>query len=142
MSVCGTCYLTKSRRGRCACKPPKCPHCGTVYLRTHVCFGTQAKDKSLRKRSTLVDMKLRLYEAQGGLCGICELHVGFHEANLDHIWPRSLGGRTVESNLQMTHPECNQAKGASVDFALARVGPGLGRFDGELTEPATTPVAA
>lgn len=31
--------------------------------------------------------------------------------NLDHIYPKSNGGKTTPSNLRPTHYECNSAKG-------------------------------
>lgn len=37
--------------------------------------------------------------------------------NLDHVHPRSKGGKTDPSNLRPTHYDCNQAK---ADMSLAR----------------------
>src|SRR4029077_7929174 len=46
-------------------------------------------------------------------CGICKLPITgkFH---VDHIIPISKGGRHILSNLQLTHPRCNQSKSAKL----------------------------
>lgn len=49
----------------------------------------------------------RIYDAAGGLCGVCDRPVAFGDAEWDHIIPRSAGGRTVESNIQPSHRACN-----------------------------------
>lgn len=38
----------------------------------------------------------------------------FEDASLDHILPRSMGGRTRLSNLQLMHGGCNHRKGNKV----------------------------
>lgn len=55
------------------------------------------------------------------LCGICKgtIIYGAHESvqprsryawNIDHIWPKSMGGGDGIRNLQAVHVTCNQAK--------------------------------
>ncbi|CAB9511662.1 Inherit from COG: conserved protein [Seminavis robusta] len=63
-------------------------------------------------------LKQQLFEEQNGLCGLCEQTIDeqrLDEANyvhIDHIIPHSKGGRTTESNAQLTHSECNLHKGS------------------------------
>jgi 5-methylcytosine-specific restriction endonuclease McrA len=46
------------------------------------------------------------------LCGICSKDLpGIHKSTLDHIIPLSKGGADDESNLQLAHLNCNNAKG-------------------------------
>lgn len=53
-----------------------------------------------------------LLERQGNKCGICQEPIrSGEEADLDHIVPKSRGGKHTLSNLQATHKACNGAKG-------------------------------
>lgn len=54
---------------------------------------------------------LRLVEAQGWLCKLCGVRLGV-DRHLDHIQPKSRGGRNVMSNFQFLCPTCNLSKGA------------------------------
>lgn len=45
-------------------------------------------------------------------CAICESPIMvFSEATIDHIKPKSLGGASDLSNLQLAHKFCNEKKG-------------------------------
>ena len=74
------------------------------------------------------DLVMRLHEAQGGLCFICEtaidLDVQGASLDIDHVEPISLGGKDDETNFALTHDSCNRSKQAS-DLRIARV---LARF--------------
>ncbi|MEM9054831.1 MAG: HNH endonuclease [Pseudomonadota bacterium] len=65
-----------------------------------------------------------LWEKQSGLCALCGepmLRNRFEaphariwdkqRATLDHILPRSKGGKDAPENLQLTHAHCNKIKG-------------------------------
>lgn len=58
-----------------------------------------------------------LLKAQRGLCGRCHLPVveygGLHDSagTLDHVVPKSKGGKNVLKNLLVMHRKCNAAKG-------------------------------
>lgn len=53
--------------------------------------------------------------ARDGLrCGLCGRDVHPADIHIDHIHPRSLGGRDELDNLQVTHAICNMRKGNRV----------------------------
>ena len=58
------------------------------------------------------DIKLAVYERQGGVCPICHEHFEIEQMEGDHITPWSEGGRTLEENCQMLCRNCNRRKGA------------------------------
>lgn len=72
------------------------------------------KDKSAERylslRSFSDAQKRRAYEKQGGICPICGQKFELEEMQGDHIVPWSLGGRTVDENLQMLCRKCNNEK--------------------------------
>ncbi len=64
--------------------------------------------------------KLRLYLEQNGICRVCKSVCEFNckhvplckdSFTVDHVVPRSKGGRTVTKNLVGMCRQCNQAKG-------------------------------
>ena len=50
-------------------------------------------------------------KAQWDMCYLCLLPMGVNDWNLDHIVPRSAGGRSTIGNLAAVHVVCNQVKG-------------------------------
>lgn len=50
----------------------------------------------------------------GYVCGICGDEVEPPDVHIDHIHPRSRGGKTEPDNLRVTHSLCNMRKGAKV----------------------------
>lgn len=56
------------------------------------------------------NIKQKLYELQKGLCVCCKqpLEDDYH---LDHIIPLYLGGKNIDSNVQLLRAECNLKKG-------------------------------
>jgi HNH endonuclease len=63
--------------------------------------------------------KVRLWDRSHTCCFIRCPHPlrkieTFEEATLDHILPKSAGGRTRLANLQLMHRECNGAKGHDI----------------------------
>lgn len=54
----------------------------------------------------------RLYERDGGICGICGKPVDYADMDVDHIRPKSWGGPDHWDNLQVSHSSCNRRKGA------------------------------
>jgi hypothetical protein len=53
-----------------------------------------------------------IYLRDGGLCGICGEPVKLKQASVDHIIPRSKGGKDCLHNTQTTHWNCNRIKRA------------------------------
>lgn len=59
---------------------------------------------------------IELYERDNGICGICNKPVTKRQlekglANRDHIIPVSDGGRDENTNLRLSHSECNNRRG-------------------------------
>lgn len=54
--------------------------------------------------------RLIVYEAFGGLCGICGDAVDRERFDIDHVVPISRGGEHSYANVQPAHPRCNQSK--------------------------------
>ncbi len=84
----------------------RCPCPDALEARTRKSGG----QNSNRKRK----LKLELLD-RGDKCSICGLPVEPKEATLDHVVPRSKGGRGTKDNLKLAHYECNQLKGDRCD---------------------------
>jgi hypothetical protein len=59
-----------------------------------------------------------IYLRDGGLCGICGEPVKLKQASVDHIIPRSKGGKDCQHNTQTTHWDCNRRKRAKMPEVL------------------------
>lgn len=73
-----------------------------------------AKTRKDRRRPRVVGsetLRVRLYEAQDGLCGLCGGEMGPHDATIDHVVPRAHGGRNA-GNVLLAHSKCNEVKGS------------------------------
>lgn len=69
----------------------------------------------LRSRPSLPKwLRQAVIDRDGYLCGICGGDVEPAAAHIDHIYPRSLGGKDALDNLQVAHSLCNIKKGAKV----------------------------
>jgi 5-methylcytosine-specific restriction endonuclease McrA len=56
----------------------------------------------------------KVFERDEGICGICQNPVDKNRYHLDHIIPIAKGGLHCYDNVQISHPRCNQTKGANV----------------------------
>jgi 5-methylcytosine-specific restriction endonuclease McrA len=56
-------------------------------------------------------MRVRVIERDKATCYMCHRKLPFEEITLEHIIPRSRGGKTVESNLKVACEPCNNRKG-------------------------------
>jgi 5-methylcytosine-specific restriction endonuclease McrA len=72
--------------------------------------------KNHRRRSAVADgepvLKSRVWERDGGICHICKLPADPNGWHLEHIVPIARGGVHTYSNVAVSHPACNLAKGA------------------------------
>lgn len=68
-----------------------------------------------RKRNAFVEVvdPLKVFERDGGICGICSTLVDPKDFHIDHIQPLAKGGEHSYENSQLAHPICNSKKGAS-----------------------------
>jgi len=67
-----------------------------------------ATDYKIRERQRL---NQRLWERDGGICGICGLPVDLADVEPDHVVQRMVGGSDDESNLRAAHRICNARRG-------------------------------
>lgn len=76
------------------------------------------KDISPIKRRSWIEAQLHeLYNTQRGKCAICRKNIAWGYFHVDHKIPYSKGGGNEFTNLQLTHPLCNQSKGNGVSFS-------------------------
>ena len=71
-------------------------------------------DPESRRPALPAMLRAKVIERDGYICGLCGGSVGPDDLHIDHIFPRSKGGRDVLSNLQVAHSLCNMRKGARV----------------------------
>lgn len=84
---------------------------GSVYSKREIYYR--------RCRKCLSRVEQTLLRRQKFLCGRSRATGGCQEllgplTNLDHIKPKSAGGRNTMRNLQLLHPACNQQKGNTI----------------------------
>ena len=53
----------------------------------------------------------RVYEKTDSRCGYCGIEVSVYDDPVDHIVPRSLGGKNNDENLMASCHPCNASKG-------------------------------
>jgi 5-methylcytosine-specific restriction endonuclease McrA len=71
--------------------------------------GKHRKGAGGRLRKLVAEREL---EAFGGLyCYCCGSAVSRGSATIEHILPKSLGGRDVLDNMALSHETCNKARG-------------------------------
>ncbi|WOV93609.1 MAG: HNH endonuclease signature motif containing protein [Candidatus Nitrosoabyssus spongiisocia] len=70
---------------------------------------TEEYDSDDEQRSD--DVKNTLYGKQAGICNGCRNHYRIKDLEVDHVKPKSRGGRDVDDNLQLLCGSCNRIKG-------------------------------
>lgn len=75
----------------------------------------KAEKVSKKRFREIVEYSVRYHFCYCYLCG--EPILPNQKWNLDHVYPRSKGGKTEPSNLRPTHYDCNQAK---ADLTLSK----------------------
>lgn len=69
--------------------------------------------KDFCKNDTRYYLRVKKYDASP-ICALCGGRFNsIREATLDHIVPRSAGGRTREFNTRLAHKKCNSARGCT-----------------------------
>lgn len=63
--------------------------------------------------------KRNLYSRDDGICSYCERTVGLTSATIDHVQPRSRGGKNTWMNVVLACGKCNYEKGSQT---LAELG--------------------
>jgi 5-methylcytosine-specific restriction endonuclease McrA len=78
-----------------------------------------ARKHAKRKAAPIVEDVDRFFvwERDGGVCGICGEFADPAAWHLDHIVPLARGGEHSYANVQVSHPFCNDSKGAKTDLA-------------------------
>lgn len=69
--------------------------------------------KSRHKRPRRIKLsKDTLYLRDHGKCQYCNLKIRAHEATVDHVTPKSRGGKNEWTNVVLACGPCNQKKGS------------------------------
>lgn len=77
----------------------------TIMVVTHF-FGAQGKMRRDGKNTSL----RYLYKLYNKTCQYCFNKIQYHEANKDHIYPKSKGGPNCSTNLILSCKSCNSLK--------------------------------
>lgn len=87
------------------------------WLDGHPEFSSEA---AARRRTRLLGQFVEdvqrgeVFRRDKGICGICRKRVDPADWHLDHIVPISQGGEHSYANVQVSHPYCNESKGAKL----------------------------
>lgn len=100
---------------------------------THIPFSQREKIftllvECLKERERDASQKLRdnirkEAKTRGITCYLCGCEIDFERTNaprfnsptLDHLWPRNMGGKSLESNLKIACKRCNELKADYID---------------------------
>lgn len=95
--------------------PYHCKNCFRgFYLGNKICrdsFCACHKTKSRLHSSVKFSITRQLAKKYGNKCAICKKKMELGDCNIDHKVPLLFGGSNHISNLQLTHPACNEKKG-------------------------------
>lgn len=70
--------------------------------------------KQLKKGTTRLLRKTKyrkLFDAQEGICYLCNDPLTIYDITVDHVVPKSRGGKDSMRNILLTHSRCNSEKG-------------------------------
>jgi len=95
---------------------PICQNCAefiaNAFWKAHagefLTFPNPPSSRKYGKAKIPASLRRAVYERDKYRCVTCESHL---DLTLDHIYPESLGGQTVEANLQTMCRPCNLKKG-------------------------------
>lgn len=74
-----------------------------------------ARQRARRKPVLIVGKveRLKVWERDNGICGICKQPIVEARWHVDHIVPIARGGIHSMDNVQLAHARCNQRKGVA-----------------------------
>jgi CRISPR/Cas system Type II protein with McrA/HNH and RuvC-like nuclease domain len=82
--------------------------------------GAAFMPKPLPKSRKTQGKRRVLHEEQGGKCAYCDRVLELPEhGTLDHVHPKSKGGKNGLANLKLVCPPCNHLKGAIASYQEA-----------------------
>jgi len=85
---------------------------GPIPFPTVVRYTTGVILSKLRNISCILKVtKKNVWLRDGGLCQYCEKEIRLSEATVDHVLPKSKGGRNDWENVTLACTKCNQKKG-------------------------------
>jgi len=140
LKICSTCNSEKPGdefyidRGTKDGRTHRCKSCIDEYGREH------GKGKGTKRptsvRNEIGDLRyFKIIERDNGRCQLCgnkvtaiydrdnpptqQEHYQDTACEMDHMMPRSKGGHTIESNLQVTHRKCNRDKGTTIPDGIS-----------------------
>lgn len=71
--------------------------------------------KEIRQATVISRRRARMWEENEHICYLCGFPIAdIHDSNLDHVIPRSRGGKGLDNNMRLTHQWCNTRKGNSL----------------------------
>lgn len=105
--------------GRANSKSQKIPHAGDEQL---VIFGAGGREYQVPSQITIVvpsslpyhiprPNRQGLFVRDNGQCGYCLRRLNLQDSTIDHIIPRSRGGKHIWENLILCCKKCNTKKG-------------------------------
>lgn len=88
----------------------------------------------MKRRAMPKHWRYEIAARDGTDCALCGNPIrNIERATLDHIIPRSVGGRDALDNLQLTHYRCNIERGAPISREMR-----MAVRDGAKIQPPTT----
>lgn len=69
--------------------------------------------KRMKKSTTRLLRKVKyrkLFDSQDGMCYLCKEPLSVYDCTIDHVTPRSKGGKDSLRNILLTHSKCNTDK--------------------------------
>ena len=84
---------------------------GMPFIRIGIRYRVSSKKiRNIVTSNGNLKPRKRLYIMQRGVCWGCQMEVPFDYSSIDHIIPKSKGGKSDYSNYQMLCKKCNVMK--------------------------------